>query len=96
MRGGAGVFLLKLDAVSQSPTLARPAAPLAACVQRNSSADNTTKIHILSMYCLWIKPTKPVAPAMSLEGLQTFFRLIIYSYSSNQLCKFGEGAFCRF
>jgi len=75
MRGGAGVFLLKLDAVSQSPTLARPAAPLAACVQWISSADNTTK-NTYSFYVLSVDKTNKIGcPGNVPWGITNHFQI---------------------
>jgi len=62
--------VLTIDA-RQSPTLARPAAPLAACVQRISSVDNTDKN--------WLSWQRP------LSDRKTNFRLVIHMHSSISL-----------
>ena len=64
--------------MQQSPSLARPAAPLAACVQRISSVDKTTEIHILCDYVdkpknNWLPRQRP------LKDQKTNFRLIFYT-----------------
>ena len=66
---GVIVTTHKLDA-GRGPTLARPAAPLAACIQRHPYT-NTNKI------CLpWQR---------HLRDRKTNFRLVIYSHSSTNL-----------
>jgi len=69
--------VLTIDA-RQSPTLARPAAPLAACVQRISSVDNTDKN--------WLSWQRP------LSDRKTNFKLVIHMHSSishQNLAKIG-------
>ena len=77
----------ELDA-RQSPTLARPAAPLAACVQRISSTSHPTltppaECHRNSV--LWIEQTKIGCHGNVPSGIEkSNFVLIIYSCSSTK------------
>jgi len=75
----------------QSPTLARPAAPLAACVQRISFVDKTTKIHILYI-CMNITNKNWLPRQCFSRDQKTNFKFIIYSHSSSNpenLAKIG-------
>jgi len=82
--------------VRQSRTLARPAASLAAGIQRISSVNKAIEIHTVFYVFLWIKPSM-IAMATSLEGSKTNFGLVIYSYGSiNPENFFGEDRSGRF
>ena len=81
---------LLLTRCRASPTLARPTAPLAACVQRISSVDN--RLRLASQFCIfyvivtvYIKPTKLVA----VEGSKTDFIYSSGSVNPANLAKIG-------
>ena len=72
------------DFARQSPTLARPTAPLATCVQWISSADktnNTTRIHIVSISVDTVNE-KRLPRQRPLRNWKTNVRLIVPSCGS--------------